>query len=107
MSKKWNMEVVPVSAREKMNIESLKDSIYRNLDIMTVYLSPDGKERNPLILGKGADIGDAAARLHTKLMDVTRSAYVTGPSAKFDRQRVGVEHELKEGDKITFIRGDR
>jgi small GTP-binding protein len=107
LSKKWNMEVVPVSAREETNIGSLKDSIYRNLGIMTVYLSPDGKELNPLILKKGSDIGDAAARLHTKLMDVARSAYVTGPSAKFDKQRVGVEHELKEGDKITFIRGDR
>ncbi|MDE1866048.1 MAG: 50S ribosome-binding GTPase [Candidatus Micrarchaeota archaeon] len=107
MSKKWGMEVVSVSARDEVNIEKLKESVYRNLGIMTVYLSPDGKEKNPLILKKGADIGDAAARLHTKLMDVTRSAYVTGPSAKFDRQRVGVEHELKEGDRITFIRGDR
>jgi small GTP-binding protein len=107
LSKKWNMEVIPVSATDRKNIELLKDGIYRNLGIMTVYLSPDGKEMNPLILKKGADIGDAAARLHTKLMDVTRSAYVTGPSAKFDKQRVGVEHELKEGDKITFIRGDR
>lgn len=107
LSKKWNMEVVPVSAKDEMNIDRLKDGIYRNLGIMTVYLSPDGKELNPLILKKGSDIGDAAARLHTKLMDVARSAYITGPSAKFDKQRVGVEHELKEGDKITFIRGDR
>jgi small GTP-binding protein len=107
MSKKWNMEVIPVSAKEEMNIEKLKEGIYRSLDIMTVYLSPDGKELNPLILRKNANIGEAASRLHTKLMDVAKSAYVTGPSAKFDRQRVGVEHVLKEGDKITFIRGDR
>ncbi len=107
LSKKWNMEVVPVSAKDGTNIERLKESIYRNLDIMTIYLSPDGKERNPLIMKKGGDVGDAAMRLHTKLMDVTRSAYVTGPSAKFDRQRVGAEHELKEGDILTFIRGDR
>ncbi len=72
---------------------------------MTIYLSPDGKEKNPLILKKGADVGDAAMRLHTKLMDVARSAYVTGPSAKFDRQRVGAEHDLKEGDGLTFIQG--
>jgi uncharacterized protein len=107
LSRKWNMEVVPVSATDELNIGKLKESIYRNLGIMTVYLSPDGKELNPLILRKGANIGEAAMRLHTKLMDVARSAYVTGPSAKFDRQRVGVEHVLKEGDKITFIRGDR
>ena len=107
MSKKWNMEVIPVSAKDELNIERLKDCIYRNLDIMTIYLSPDGKEKNPLILKKGADVGDAAMRLHTKLMDVAKSAYVTGPSAKFDRQRVGAEHDLKEGDVLTFIRGDR
>jgi small GTP-binding protein len=107
LSKRWNMEVIPVSAKDETNIDQLKDSIYRNLDIMTVYLSPDGKEMNPLILRKGANIGDAAMRLHTKLMDVARSAYITGPSAKFDRQRVGVEHVLKQGDRITFIRGDR
>ena len=104
MSKKWNMEVIPVSATDELNIEKLKDCIYSNLYIMTIYLSPDG---NPLILKKGADVGDAAMRLHTKLMDVAKSAYVTGPSAKFDRQRVGAEHDLKEGDVLTFIRGDR
>jgi ribosome-interacting GTPase 1 len=107
LSKKWNMPVIPVSAKDQINIDQLKESIYTNLDIMTIYLSPDGKEKNPLILKKGADVGDAAMRLHTKLMDVAKSAYVTGPSAKFDRQRVGAEHDLKEGDILTFIRGDR
>ncbi len=107
ISKKWKMNVVPISAKDHTNIDNLKAEIYRSLGIITVYLSPDGKERNPMVLKQRSNVGDAAMRLHTKLSDVTRSAYITGPSAKFDHQRVGVEHELADGDMITFIRGDR
>jgi uncharacterized protein len=105
LSDKYKIQVIPISATEKTNIDSLKDAIYQNLNIITVYLRP--KEEvvgKPLILKSPSTVGDAAAKVHTEILDNLKCAYITGPSAKFNRQRVGVEHILKTGDTITFIK---
>jgi ribosome-interacting GTPase 1 len=107
MEQKWNMRVVPVSAKIGTNIDRLKAAIYDNLDIMTVYLAPEGDKEYSMILERGSTVADAAKKLHTKLIDIMKSAYITGPSAKFEKQKVGSGHVLKEGDRITFIRGDK
>lgn len=105
ISSKYNIEVVPISATQNINIERLRGAIYRNLDIMTIYLKPkDENIAKPLILKAQSTVGEAAAKLHTEIYDNLKCAYISGPSAKFSRQRVGVEHVLKEGDTITFIK---
>lgn len=105
LSERYGMEVVPISAIEKRNIESLKGAIYRNLNIITIYLKPKEEEAGkPLILRAPSTVGDAAAKIHTEILDSLKCAYITGPSAKFGRQRVGIEHVLKSGDTITFIK---
>ena len=107
MKKEWKMDVIPVSAKLGTNIDALKESIYNHLNIMTVYLAPENERESTMILERGSTIGDAAGKIHTRLADIMKSAYITGPSAKFERQKVGAGHVLKEGDRITFIRGDR
>lgn len=105
LSDKYNIQVVPVSATEKTNIENLKDVIYRNLNIITVYLKPKEETMSkPLILKAPSTVGDAAAKVHTEILDNLKCAYISGPSAKFTRQRVGADHLLKSGDTITFIK---
>jgi uncharacterized protein len=105
LSEKYGIQVVPVSAIEKRNIENLKEAIYRNLNIMTIYLKPKEEANGtPLILKAPSTVGDAAAKVHTEILDNLKCAYISGPSAKFSRQRVGVDHLLKSGDTITFIK---
>ncbi len=105
LSSKYSMEVIPISATNNINIEKLKSAIYRNLSIMTIYLKPkDEVMAKPLILKAQSTVGEAAAKLHTEILDNLKCAYISGPSAKFNRQRVGAEHILKEGDTITFIK---
>jgi small GTP-binding protein len=105
LSEKFDIQVVPVSATEKTNIEKLKEAIYSNLGLLTVYLKPKEEDiAKPLILRSPSTVGDAAAKVHTEILDNLKCAYITGPSAKFNRQRVGVEHLLKNGDMITFIK---
>ena len=84
----------------------MKDCIYRNLDIITVYLKPrtEDEQKMPVILHRNSKVIDAAKKLHTELADELKSAIVTGPSSKFGKQRVGSEHVLKDGDVITFIK---
>jgi uncharacterized protein len=105
LSEKHSIEVVPISAVEKKNIDKLKDAIYKNLNIMTVYLKPKDEDiAKPLILKSPSTVGDAASKVHTEILDNLKCAYISGPSAKFTRQRVGAEHLLKSGDMITFIK---
>jgi uncharacterized protein len=102
---KFNIQVIPISAIEKFNIAELKDSIYNNLGIITVYLKPKEEDlAKPLILKAQSTVGVAAAKVHTEILDNLKCAYITGPSAKFSKQRVGAEHVLKSGDMITFIK---
>ncbi len=105
-SKKHNIEVLPISATNQTGLVQLKERIYENLGIITVYLKPrTGEERlMPMILGKGATIGDAAKKFHTSFADSLECAIISGPSAKFSNQKVGEAHVLAGGDIITFIR---
>jgi len=106
LSKRYNIEVIPISATNKINIELLKERIYDDLGVITVYLKPrtGGEQLKPMILGKGATVGDAAKKFHTQIVDELKCATITGPSAHFANERVGVAHNLSGGDVITFIK---
>ncbi len=105
LSKKFNIEVVPISATNGTNIDLIKERIYENLGIITVYLKPrTGEERRAMILGKGATVGDAGKKFHTEIVDELKCAVISGPSAHFANEKVGIEHSLKGGDVITFIK---
>ncbi|MGC8585924.1 MAG: GTPase [Candidatus Micrarchaeia archaeon] len=104
VEKAYGMDVVPISASEQINIEELKEHIYNKLGLMTIYLKPKGGNPEPIILRKGATVADAAAKVHTELKGSLKCAYLTGPSAKFQNQKVGAMHVLDDGDTITFIK---
>jgi hypothetical protein len=105
LSRKFSIEVVPISATNRTNTDLLKDRIYDNLGIITVYLKHKlEEERMPMVLGKGATVIDAAKKFHAHIVDELSCAMITGPSAKFPNQRVGVSHVLQEGDVITFVK---
>ena len=106
IKKKHGIEVVPISITRNLNIESLKESIYNNLDLMRVYLKPELKNEDatPMTIQKNSTVKEVARKLHTKLVNELKCAYVSGSSARFPNQRVGVDHILKDGDTITFIK---
>ncbi len=105
IAKKYNIKVVPVSTVEKINIELLKNELYKNLNLINIYLRPKGSdELNPLIMKKGVTVGDIAKKIHSEVFNELKCAYVTGKSAKFMNQRVGIDHNLEDGDIVTFIK---
>ncbi|MGC8567726.1 MAG: GTPase [Candidatus Micrarchaeia archaeon] len=106
LSEKYKMEVVPISATMLYNLDSLKETIYKNLDAIVIYLKArlDNDPPMPMVLKKGDSVQDAIIKLHTDLADKIKYAYVTGPSTKFPNQRVGLDHVLMDGDVVTFIR---
>ena len=98
--------VLPVSAKTGQGIEEMKDFIFDNLNFMSIYLKPQGQEADliePLIVKKTSTVRDVCVKLHRDFERKFRYARVKGPSAKFDWQRVGLDHLLMDEDLLTII----
>ena len=98
--------VLEVSAKTGEGIEAMKDFIFDNLHFMSIYLKPQGKEADlvePLIVKDTSTVRDVCVKLHRDFVRKFRYARVKGPSAKFDWQRVGLDHVLKDKDLLTII----
>ncbi|CAI8407947.1 MAG: GTPase Obg [Marine Group II euryarchaeote MED-G33] len=98
--------VMPISAYTGMGVEDMKDFLYDNLGFMSIYLKPQGQEADlvePLIVKDTSTVEDVCNTLHRDFVRKFRFARVKGPSAKFDWQRVGLAHQLKDGDLLTII----
>ncbi len=105
ISKKYGIEVIPISILNHFNLGMLVDRINDNLNIMRIYLKPRlGEKGEPMIVKTGITVGEVARKLHTEILDEFKCAYIDGPSAKFKNQRAGVTHILKDGDTVTFIK---
>ena len=102
--KDWN--VVSISAKNGDGLNDLKEMIFSGLKLILVYMKPVGKQADydePLILRKGNTVEDACKKLHRDFQDKFRHASVSGPSAKYDVQKVGLDHVLQDGDVLTII----
>tara|TARA_B100000929_G_scaffold287649_1_gene274708 strand:- start:152 stop:1297 length:1146 start_codon:yes stop_codon:yes gene_type:complete len=98
--------VLDVSAKTGEGIEGMKDFIFDNLHFMSIFLKPQGQEADliePLIVKDTSTVRDVCAKLHRDFLRKFRYARVKGPSAKFDWQRVGLDHLLKDEDLLTVI----
>ena len=98
--------VLEVSAKTGEGIDKMKDFIFDNLHFMSIYLKPQGKEADlvePLIVKDTSTVRDVCTKLHRDFVRKFRYARVKGPSAKFDWQRVGLDHVLKDDDLLTVI----
>jgi hypothetical protein len=95
-----------ISAFKGTGLEELKDFIYDNLGFMSIYLKPQGQEADmeePLIVKDDSTVRNVCNNLHRDFVRKFRFARVKGPSAKFDWQRVGLRHLLKDGDILSII----
>ncbi len=101
-----DMDVLPVSASKSINMDNVKRELFQHLNLIKVYLKPkDGVPdlEKPLVLRKGATVGEAARAIHSKTAENLKYATVTGTSTKFDNQRVGQDHILHDEDIITLF----
>ena len=101
-----NWPVLKVSAKTGVGIDNMKDFIFKNLHFMSIYLKPQGQEADlvePLIIKDTSTVRDICAKLHRDFVRKFRYARVKGPSGKFDWQRIGLDHRLKDGDILSII----
>jgi small GTP-binding protein len=94
-----------ISASENVGIEELKEIIFDKLDFIRIYTKEpreDADMTEPLIVLSGSTIRDVANKLHRDFEHKFKFARVSGPSAKFDRQQQGLDHELLDGDVLEL-----
>jgi uncharacterized protein len=102
-----NNNFVPVSADSGINIDVLKDLIYKRLGFMRIYMRPKGGQtdyKEPLIIKNGATVQDVCNKIHRNMAKNFRYGLVWGKSAKFDGQKVGLDHRLYDEDVITIVK---
>ena len=100
----WNP--IFISAKDRINLEELKDEIFKASGLMRIYLKPQSGKIDydaPLILKKGATIEDVCKSLHRDFIRKFRYAMVWGKSVKFPGQHVGLEHKLMDEDIVRLV----
>ena len=98
--------IMNISAFKDIGLDDLKDFIYDNLGFMRVFLKPQGQEADmeePLIVKDDSTVENICIKLHRDFVRKFRFARIRGPSAKFDDQRVGLDHKLMDGDVLTIV----
>ena len=98
---------IPVSADASINIDALKEAIYQKLDFIRIYMRPKGGEtdyKEPMVMKHGSTVGDVCNKIHRNMARNFRYGLVWGRSAKFDGQKVGLEHQLSDEDVLTIVK---
>jgi len=106
VSRKLPFQFVPVSAEADVNMQALREEIYRKLDFVRVYMRRRTGETDfeePMVIRGGATIGDVCDKVHRGMKDEFRYAQVWGKSVKFGGQRVGMTHRLYDQDVLTIV----
>jgi small GTP-binding protein len=95
-----NLLVVPVSVLDDASLERLREELWALTGLVRVYLRDGG---DPVALAPPATVLDVADSIHHALGERCTGARVWGPSARFEGQRVGPNHELQDGDTVEVL----
>ncbi|MHA1815507.1 MAG: TGS domain-containing protein, partial [Candidatus Heimdallarchaeaceae archaeon] len=101
-----DLPICPISIKEEGSLEKLKKTLFEQLEIIRIYSKKPGTKPNlddPLVLPEGAAVFDIARKIHTSFVDRFRYARVTGASAEFESQQVGIDHVLADEDIVELI----
>ncbi|MEK6898858.1 MAG: GTPase [Nanoarchaeota archaeon] len=85
-------------------IEEVKKRIFLAMGSIRIYTKEPGKQpsRVPVVLAIGSSVFDVAESIRKGFAGTVSEARVTGPSAAFVNQRVGMKHILKDKDVVEF-----
>jgi len=102
-TKRYNFALISALAHE--GIEEAKEKILDSFDFIRVYTKHQGKKKDniPVILHPGATLAQVAEKILHGFSKKVRYAKIWGPSAKFQGQKVGLKHILKDKDTVEFF----
>jgi small GTP-binding protein len=99
-----DLPVVPVSIFDEASLDAFREALWGLTGLARVWLRIDGViEDEPLALHPPVTVADVADRVHHNLGRTLTRARIWGPSARFDAQRVGRDHEVRDGDTVEIL----
>ena len=99
------LDVVPVSILDEASLDAIRAAIWRLTGLIRVRLRTNGvTEAEPVALEPGSTVADVADWVHHDLAASFSGARISGPSARFDDQRVGRDHVVADGDVVEILR---
>ena len=99
-------DLIYISADKEMGIEELKEIIWKELKLVTVYLVEKTDKpslNNPMIMKEHDTLKSVADKIGTEFSDSTNLAKIWGNGAKFDGQEVSLSTKVIDGMQIRFI----
>jgi hypothetical protein len=104
-SKRYNYVIISANTRE--GIEELKEKIFKSFPVIRIYTKHLGKksknESKPVVLHLNSTLEDVAEKILHGYSKKVKYAKITGPSAKFKNQKVGLKHIIKDKDVVEFF----
>lgn len=93
-----------ISCLNQTNLDRLKGEMIKKLKLIMVKTKEPGKlaAERPIVLKNGARIKEFARQIHKDFIKKFSHALIWGPSARFQGQRVGMDHTLMDGDIIEI-----
>ncbi|MBI4983652.1 GTP-binding protein [Candidatus Woesearchaeota archaeon] len=104
IKKELNVDIA-ISAEQDLNVEALKELIFKKLNFIRVYMKEPRQEADlnePLILPYNSTIKDVCNKIHRAMADKFKFARVWGTSTKFPGQKLMLNHILKDGDVLEL-----
>ena len=104
LNAKLNIDV-DISADKKINIDSLKEKIFNDLNLIRIYTKEINKKPDmtePMIVKHGMTIREFCAKLHKDFVNKFRFVRVWGKSAKFPGQKLHLNHVLRDDDIVEI-----
>ena len=101
---KINADQVLISAEKGLGLEELRQAIWQKLGLLRIYLKPKGKNpdfRAPLILKNSATVEAVAKKTFPPDKEISQ-IFLWGPSSSFPGQQISLNHQLKDGDILSF-----
>ena len=99
-----DIPVIPTSALKGIGLDKIGEILFKTLNLIRVYTKQPNKgpSPTPLVLRKGATVYDVAEHIHKDFVKYFKYAKIWGPSAKYPGMRVGLEHQLEDGDIVEI-----
>jgi hypothetical protein len=97
---------IAISAEKGINLDNLKELIFKKLNFIRIYLKEPGKKADmskPMIMRKNFLLKDLCLKLHKDFINKFRFARIWGKSVKFDGMMIKrLDHKLEDGDIVEI-----
>ena len=100
-SKKLNFVLFSTKTKENTNL--LEEKIWQTFNKIRVYTKKHGQkaDNEPVVLDRDATILHLADKIRIPIKNIKQTT-ITGPSSKFPRQKIGIQHVLQDKDIVEF-----